>query len=71
MATSRSSSLSSFLNDAGESLVLLINGICTRLEAHDEHTTFLACSRKSRQAYLLLLSTRNDKTARGLKTTIA
>ncbi len=48
--------LRTFLNGAGESLVLHVSTIYTRLEAYDVFMTFLACLWKSRQLPLRPLS---------------
>jgi hypothetical protein len=61
-----------FMEKLGKSLATRVNAVRSRLEAHNEFMTFLACSWKSRQAYRLSLNGLNcdDETGRGLKTMI-
>jgi hypothetical protein len=56
-AALHASKLRTFLNSAGESLVLHVSTIHTRLEAYDVFMTFLACLWKSLQFLLRPLST--------------
>jgi hypothetical protein len=66
-------SLPSFLHNLRESLMFHIEAIRSKLEAHDEFMTFMACSYKSCSFSCLPLSTLDCdvETARGFNTTIA
>jgi hypothetical protein len=65
--------LHTILDNKGEPSVLRVNAIRTKLEAHDEFMTFLACSWKSRRFSLLPLNALDcdNETARGLNATVA